>query len=247
MKVESAVAVEHVSKRFGHVFAVSDISFTLGSGQIVALLGGNGAGKTTTISMLLGLLLPTSGKVRVLGVDMLRHRYQVLPRINFSSPYVDLPHRLTVEENLRVYAKLYGVRSTPKRIKLLADDLEFDHLLKKQYGNLSAGQRTRVGMAKALLNEPTLLLMDEPTASLDPDSADRIRHYLQKYQSASGATVILASHNMKEVEQLCQHVIMMKNGRIVDSGSPEQLLEKHGKTNMEQVFLAIARAQGESV
>lgn len=247
MNDAQVVVVEHLSKHFRQVVAVNDISFDIIAGQTVALLGGNGAGKTTTLAVLLGLLLPSSGIVRLLGVDMLKHRYRVLPRINFSSPYVDLPQRLTVSENLRIYARLYGVRNIPKRIGRLAEDLALVPYLNTHYGDLSSGQRTRVGLAKALLNEPILLLMDEPTASLDPDSADRIRNYLTHYQLATGATVLLASHNMSEVERLCQQIIIMKHGRIVDSGSPEQLFSRYSRSNMEQVFLAIARAEEKSI
>jgi len=205
------------------------------------LLGGNGAGKTTTLSMLLGLLLPTSGDVRVLGEDMLKHRYRVLARMNLSSPYVDLPHRLTVQENLSVYARLYGVTARKRRIAQLASELDIAAFLKRAYGNLSAGQKTRVSLAKALLNEPDLLLLDEPTASLDPDTADRMRSYLNAYKQRTGATILLASHNMLEVERLCSDVIMMRTGKIVDRGTPAELLARYGQKNLEAVFLDIAR------
>ncbi|MFA7388658.1 MAG: ABC transporter ATP-binding protein [Thiohalobacteraceae bacterium] len=233
--------VQHLCKDFGDVRAVDDISFSVDRGTVCGLLGGNGAGKTTTLSMLLGLLTPSSGAIHVLGEDMRAHRYRVLGRMNFSSPYVDLPQRLTVTENLLVYAHLYGVRGARKRVALLADELDIGQLLRRRYGTLSAGQRTRVALAKALLNTPELLLLDEPTASLDPDSADRIRGYLLDYQRRTGATVLLASHNMPEVERVCDDVLMLRNGRLVDRGTPTQLLARYGRGTLEDVFLDIAR------
>lgn len=240
-----AIQVQNLTKRYGDVVAVDAVSFEVAAGTICALLGGNGAGKTTTIAMLLGLLLPTSGTIRVLGEDMLHHRYRVLGRMNFSSPYVDLPYRLTVWENLSVYANLYGLRQVRKRLQQLSQDLDLEVFLHRPYGTLSAGQKTRVALAKALLNEPEVLLLDEPTASLDPDTADRIRSYLLDYQRASGATVLLASHNMPEVERLCSDVIMMRAGAIVDRGSPRALLARYGRATLEEVFLAIARDDGQ--
>jgi ABC-2 type transport system ATP-binding protein len=236
------IKVEHLTKRFKSVAAVDDVSFEVTRGLTTGILGGNGAGKTTTITMLLGLLLPTSGSIRVLGEDMLRHRHRVLPRLNFSSPYVDLPHRLTVMENLTIYARLYGLRQPGERIRRLAADLDFAPLLKRKTGTLSSGQKTRIALAKALLNEPDLLLLDEPTASLDPDTADWVRSYLRGYQRDSGASILLASHNMAEVEQLCGDVLMMKTGRIVDRGSPTDLIARYGRRNLEEVFLHIARS-----
>ncbi|CAN0414119.1 unnamed protein product [Laminaria digitata] len=236
-----AVKVENLAKHFGDVIAVENLSFDAREGQILGLLGGNGAGKTTTISMILGLLIPTSGTLEVLGTDMLRHRYRVLPRINFSSPYVDLPKRLTSRENLMVYAKLYGVSDPTGRLAALATDLDIDGFLDRPFGELSSGQKTRVSLAKSLLNEPDLLLLDEPTASLDPDTADWVRTYLKDFQQKRGATILLASHNMAEVERLCDHVVMMKQGKIVDRDSPAGLLEKYGQTTLEEVFLDIAR------
>jgi len=236
-----AIQVQDLTKHYDRVAAVDHLTFDVASGSTCGLLGGNGAGKTTTISMLLGLLLPTSGSVRVLGEDMLANRYRVLGRLNFSSPYVDLPHRLTVNENLSVYARLYGLRNRGQRVRQLANDLDIAEFLDRPYGNLSAGQKTRVSLAKALLNEPELLLLDEPTASLDPDTADRMRGYLADYRRATSATVLLASHNMLEVERLCDDVIMMRDGRVVDRGTPRQLLERFGRKNLEDVFLDIAR------
>jgi ABC-2 type transport system ATP-binding protein len=211
------------------------------AGTVAGLLGGNGAGKTTTISMLLGLLLPTAGTIEVLGVDMLRHRHHVLPRMNFSSPYVDLPHRLTVAENLTVYGHLYGIPGVRKRVAEVAEALDIAQFLKRPVGSLSAGQKTRVALAKALLNKPDVLLLDEPTASLDPDTADWVRTYLETYRQETNATILLASHNMLEVERLCSLVLMMRKGSIVDRGTPQDLLERYGRDTMEDVFLDIAR------
>lgn len=238
---EHAIEVEALRKDFAGLRAVDDISFRVERGTTCALLGGNGAGKTTTLSMLLGLLLPSAGRIRLLGEDMLRHRYRVLPRMNFTSPYVDLPHRLSVRENLTVYARLYGVRRTPQRLAALGRALDIDAFMARPYGTLSAGQKTRVALAKALLNEPEVLLLDEPTASLDPDTADRLRAYLAQYQRDSGATLLLASHNMREVERLCNNVLMLRRGQMVDQGSPDALVARYGLRDMEAVFLSIAR------
>jgi len=236
------ISVSGLTKSFGGNVAVDGISFTVGEGSVTGLLGGNGAGKTTTISMLLGLLIPTGGSISILGVDMIRHRYRALPSMNFQSPYVDLPHRLTVRENLAVYAGLYVVGRPRQRIAELAEALDFGPLLGRNYGSLSAGQKTRVGLAKALINRPRLLLLDEPTASLDPDSADRIRQYLADYARASGATLLIASHNMLEVERLCSDLLMMRRGKIVDQGAPAALIDRYGRATLEEVFLDIARA-----
>ena len=237
----SAVKVDNLVKRYPTAVAVDGISFSVASGVTAALLGGNGAGKTTTLSILLGLLLPTSGRVEVLGEDMLRHRYRVLHRVNFSSPFVDLPHRLTVRQNLLIYARLYGLPNRRDRIENLARDLQISAFLERPAGKLSAGQKTRVALAKALLNEPELLLLDEPTVSLDPDTGDWVRGYLEDYRGRTGATILLASHNMAEVERLCSEVLMMKVGRIVDRGSPDELIDRYGRANLEEVFLQIAR------
>ncbi|HUH84824.1 MAG TPA: ABC transporter ATP-binding protein [Stellaceae bacterium] len=239
---EPVIIVENLVKRYGKTLAVGGIGFSVERGATAALLGGNGAGKTTTLAILLGLLLPTEGTVRVLGEDMLRHRYRVLPRINFSSPYVDLPHRLTVRQNLSVYARLYGISRPREVIDRLAEDLQIARFLDRPAGKLSSGQKTRVALAKALLNEPELLLLDEPTASLDPDTGDWVRAYLEAYRARTGATMLLASHNMGEVERLCSQVMMMKSGQIVDRGSPDELINRYGRTNLEEVFLHIARA-----
>jgi ABC-2 type transport system ATP-binding protein len=236
-----AIEVKDLVKRYPTATAVDGVSFTVARGVITALLGGNGAGKTTTLSILLGLLLPTSGSVRVLGEDILRHRYRVLPRMNFSSPFVDLPHRLTVRQNLLIYARLYALHRRRERIAALAEDLQIGPFLDRPAGKLSAGQKTRVALAKALLNEPELLLLDEPTASLDPDTGDWVRSYLEAWQTRTGATILMASHNMAEVERMCSDVLMMKTGRIVDRGSPAALIDRYGRTNLEEVFLHIVR------
>ena len=235
------IVVDRVTKRYGEVTALEAVSFTAAAGSTLALLGGNGAGKTTTISILLGLLLPTSGTVRVLGHDMVRERHRVLGRMNFSSPYVDLPRRLSVAENLNVYAHLYGLANPKARIRELAAALDLEGFLSRPTGDLSSGQRTRVALAKAMLNAPRLLLLDEPTASLDPDTADWVRGYLQTYQRDSGATIVLASHNMSEVERLCDAVVMMRAGTIVDRGAPDELIARYGRRSLEEVFLDIAR------
>lgn len=238
---ETVAAAEGLSKQFGAVTAIRSLSFAIKAGSTTAFLGGNGAGKTTTLSILLGLLLPTSGSVTIFGEDMLRHRYRVLPRMNFSSPYVDMPRRLTVRENLNVYANLYGISRVAERVREVARDMEVTDFLDRPTGTLSSGQKTRVALAKALLNEPDLLLLDEPTASLDPDTGDWVRGHLEAYQRRTGATIVLASHNMAEVERLADMVLMMKDGAIVDRGSPRELMARFGRDTLEQVFLDIAR------
>jgi len=238
---EPAIEVDNVVKRYDEVLAVDRVSFRVGRGSVCALLGGNGAGKTTLLSMLLGLLLPTSGRIRMLGTDMLRHRYRVLHRVNLSSPYVDLPQRLTVRENLTVYARLYGVRGVGRRLQDLAGQFDITRFLDRPCGTLSAGQRTRVALAKSLLNRPEVLLLDEPTASLDPDTADTIRAYLNDYRRESGATILMASHNMLEVERLCDDVIMLRQGVMVDRAAPDALLRKYGRATLEEVFIVVAR------
>jgi ABC-2 type transport system ATP-binding protein len=243
----AAIEVRDLVKRFDEVEAVRGVTFAVERGATCALLGGNGAGKTTTLSMLLGLLLPTAGQVTVLGEDMARHRYRVLPRMNFTSPYVDLPKKLTVEENLFVFGRLYGVPRMRRRIAALVAELDLGEFVKRPYGTLSAGQRTRVSVAKALLNEPELLLLDEPTASLDPDVGDRVRTQLTDYRKRAGATLLLASHNMPEVERMCDSVLMMRAGRIVDSGAPGELIARYGRKTMEEVFLDVARSPERAV
>jgi ABC-2 type transport system ATP-binding protein len=237
------VAVKDLTKVYGTVIAVDGITFSLAPRTTVALLGGNGAGKTTTIAMLLGLVMPTAGEVRVFGADMARDRYRVAERLNFQSPYVDLPMRLTVRQNLTVYAGLYGLANAGARIAFLAEDLQIAQLLDRATGKLSAGQKTRVGLAKALLNTPELLLLDEPTASLDPDTADWIRQKLKDYASSRGATILLASHNMAEVERLADRVILLDRGRILEDESPSALIETSGRETLEEVFLDVVRGR----
>ena len=241
MQPEHVIEVSGLTKQFAALTAVDGIDFAVQRSVTTALLGGNGAGKTTTIAMLLGLLLPTSGGIRIFGEDMLKHRYKLLHRMNFSSPYVDLPHRLTVRQNLTVYAHLYRLRDVPGRIRQLCEELDIGAVMDRPYGKLSAGQKTRVALAKSLLNAPELLLLDEPTASLDPDTADYVRSYLSDYQRQSGATILLASHNMAEVERLCSDVVMLKRGKIVDTGAPDDLIARYGRTTLEEVFIDIAR------
>ena len=244
-----AIAVAGLTKRYGEVLAVNAIDFTVRQGSFTALLGGNGAGKTTTIAMLLGLVRPTSGRIAILGEDFMRHTKTLLARMNFQSPYADLPRRLTVRQNLTVYAKLYGVRKPKDAIAELAQALDLKTLLDRPLGELSAGQRTRAGLAKAFINRPALVLLDEPTASLDPDTADRVRAFLARYAREAHATFLIASHNMLEVERLCDCVLMMREGAIVDRGAPKALIAKYGRTNLEDVFLDVARhgARAESV
>ena len=236
-----AIRVEGLTKRYGDVLAVDAIEFGVPPGETVGLLGGNGAGKTTTIALLLGLLIPTAGRIVVLGHDMATDRFAALARMNFSSPYVALPNRLTVAQNLRVYGHLYGVRHLERRILGLAEELDMTSFLHRPAGQLSAGQKTRVSLAKALINHPEVLLLDEPTASLDPDTGDWVRTWLERYRDETGCTILLASHNMAEVERLCSEVLVMKRGRIVDRGSPAALLARYGREDLEEVFLDIVR------
>ncbi len=236
-------AVRDLTKSYGTIVAVDHISFTLTQGTTVALLGGNGAGKTTTIAMLLGLVMPTSGEVRVFGADVSRNRGAVAQRLNFQSPYVDLPARLTVKQNLTVYAGLYGIANVAERVAYIAEDLQIEPLLDRPTGKLSAGQKTRVGLAKALLNAPELLLLDEPTASLDPDTADWIRRKLRDYAETRGATLLLASHNMAEVERLADRVILLHQGRIIEDETPAALIAAYGRGTLEEVFLDVVRGR----
>ena len=235
------VAVHDLTKIYGAVTAVDHISFTLKPATTVALLGGNGAGKTTTIAMLLGLVLPSSGEVRVFGTDMSRDRGEVAHRMNFQSPYIDLPMRLTVKQNLTVYAGLYGVGNVAERIAHIAEELQIEPLLDRPTGKLSAGQKTRVGLAKALLNAPELLLLDEPTASLDPNTADWIRQKLKDYAYRRGGTLLLASHNMREIELLADRVILLQSGRIVEDGTPAGLIKIYRRESLEDVFFDVVR------
>ena len=238
-----AIAVDALVKRYKSATAVDGISFRLARGSITALLGGNGAGKSTTIAMIMGLVTPTSGTVSVMGARMPNERYRVLHRMNFESPYVDMPMRLTVRQNLTVFGQLYGVADLAGRIATLAAELDLGDFLDRPTGKLSAGQKTRVSLAKSLLNQPEVLLLDEPTASLDPDTADWVRAHLERYRVDHNATILLASHNMNEVERLCERVIIMKKGGIEDDDTPARLLARYGRDTLEDVFLDVARGR----
>src|SRR6201982_3698978 len=243
---EAAIEVDRLVKIYGTTRAVDGISFALARGSITGLLGGNGAGKTTTIAMIMGLVTPNAGTVKVLGAEMPRQRYHVLHKMNFESPYVDMPHRLTVRQNLKVFGRLYAVEDLDARIATLAGSLDLTEFLDRPTGKLSAGQKTRVPPATALINAPQVLLLDEPTASLDPDTADWVRSHLEQFRKERGATVLLASHNMAEVERLCERVIIMKRGRIEDDDTPQRLLRRYGRQTLEEVFLDVARGRGEA-
>ena len=238
-----AIAVDGLVKRFGDEAAVDGVSFEVGRGRVTALLGGNGAGKTTTIAMILGLVRPTSGEIRVLGWRIPEEGAKARARMNFQSPYVDLPKRLSVRRNLEVFARLYGVERPREVVERVAEELQLTALLGRATGSLSAGQGTRAGLAKALINDPDVLLLDEPTASLDPDTADWVRTALETWRARTGATILLASHNMAEVERLADDVLMMRSGRIADRGAPRDLIAKYGRATMEEVFLHIARGE----
>jgi ABC-2 type transport system ATP-binding protein len=239
----AAIDVAHLVKVYKNTRAVDDISFSIARGSITGLLGGNGAGKTTTIAMIMGLVLPTSGRIAVLGHPMPSESARVLGRMNFESPYVDMPSRLTVRQNLTIFGRLYSVPHLKTRIEKLAADLDLGDFIDRSNGKLSAGQKTRVALAKALINQPELLLLDEPTASLDPDTADWIRQHLETYRKENAATILLASHNMLEVERLCDRVIIMKRGRIEDDDSPEAIMARYNRATMEEVFLDVARGR----
>jgi ABC-2 type transport system ATP-binding protein len=240
-RMSFAIRTTGLCKIFDGTMAVENLDLAIAEGSVTALLGGNGAGKSTTMAMLLGLLQPTSGNITVFGRDLLRERAAIAAATNFSSPYVDLPNRLTVRQNLIVYGHLYGVQGMDARIAELAEQLQIAPLLDRHHGSLSAGQRTRASLAKSLMNRPRLLLLDEPTASLDPDVADWVRALLLDYRRETGATIFMASHNMTEVERMCDAVIVMKHGRIVAEGSPASLLAAYNRLNLEEVFLDIAR------
>src|ERR1700692_103736 len=242
-KGSAAIEVAHLVKFYKTTCAVDDVSFRIARGSITGLLGGNGAGKTTTIAMIMGLVLPTSGRVRVLDCSMPDQSADVLGRMNFESPYVDMPMRLTVRQNLTVFGRLYAVANLRERIEALASDLDLGDFLDRANGKISAGQNTRVALAKALINQPELLLLDEPTASLDPDTADWIRRHLETYRKTHGATILLASHNMLEVERLCDRVIIMKRGRIEDDDTPDSIMARYNRATLEEVFLDVARGR----
>jgi len=238
-----SVEINNLNKKYNNIEAVKNINFTINKGSIIGLLGPNGCGKTTTIGMILGLIKPTSGAVYInnQNIENEKNRTKILEKVNFISPYVELPKKLTVEENLKVYGKLYGVNNLKDKISDLMEQLNLIEFKKRKTGELSSGQKNRVSLAKALINDPEILLLDEPTASLDPDVGDYIRTYLEGFASKKGTTILLASHNMNEVERLCNEVMMMKNGNIIDKGTCKSLINKHGRKNLEETFLKIVR------
>ena len=238
-----SIKINNLSKKFKEALVVKNINFELKKGSIVGLLGPNGCGKTTTIGMILGLIQPSFGNVLINGVNIEKekNRTKILEKINFISPYVELPKKLTIEENLKVYGKLYGVNNLNEKIPNLMQDLNLIEFRNRKTGELSSGQKNRVSLAKALINEPEILLLDEPTASLDPDIGDYIRTYIEKFASKKNTTILLASHNMNEVERLCSEVMMMKKGEIIDKGTCDSLIKKHGRKNLEDTFLKIVR------
>ena len=238
---ELAIEINNLNKKYRNILAVNNINFKINKGTIVGLLGPNGSGKSTTIGMILGLIKPSSGTVIINGQNIEKHRTHLLEKMNFISPYVELPKKLTVEENLEIYGRLYGVKNLKDKISDLLKKLNLTEFRKRKTGELSSGQKNRISLAKALVNDPEILLLDEPTASLDPDVGDYIRGYIENYASNNGATILLASHNMNEVERLCHKVLMMKNGEIIDEGKCDELVNKHGRKNLEEVFLKIAR------
>jgi len=237
------IEIKNLNKNYNNILAVKDLNFKIDKGSIVGLLGPNGCGKTTTIGMMLGLIKPTSGSVFINGKDIEseNNRTKILEKVNFISPYVELPKKLTIEENLKVYGKMYGVSNLQKKISNLMEQLNLLEFKKRKTGELSSGQKNRVSLAKALINDPEILLLDEPTASLDPDVGDYIRTYIEDFASKKGTTILLASHNMNEVERLCGEVMMMKKGNIIDKGTCRSLINKHGRKNLEETFLKIVR------
>tara|TARA_B100000700_G_scaffold283157_1_gene335246 strand:+ start:976 stop:1707 length:732 start_codon:yes stop_codon:yes gene_type:complete len=239
----SIIEVSNLVKKFKNSVAVNDLNFKINKGTIIGLLGPNGCGKTTTIGMMLGLIKPTSGTVFINGknIENEKNRTNILEKMNFISPYIELPKKLTVEENLKVYGRMYGVNNLNDKISDLMKRLNLLDFKKRKTGELSSGQKNRVSLAKALVNDPDILLLDEPTASLDPDVGDYIRTYIEEYASKKNKTILLASHNMSEVKRLCSEVLMMKNGKIIDKGTTEYLIDKHGRKNLEEVFLKIVR------
>ena len=239
--MSNSIEVINLSKSYNSKQAVNDINFKINENEIVGLLGPNGCGKTTTIGMMLGLLKPTNGQVLINGMDIEKNKISLLHKMNFISPYIELPKKLTVRQNLVVYGKLYNVKNLNEQIDYLSNKLRLDKLLDNVTGELSSGQKNRVSLAKALINNPTVLLLDEPTASLDPETGDFVRTFLENYKKENKISVLLASHNMDEVKRLCNSVLMMKGGRIVDSGTPDHLIKKHGRKNLEEVFLELVR------
>ena len=243
--MNTLVSVNNLSKNFSSFEAVKEISFSINESEILGLLGPNGCGKTTTIGMMLGLLKPTSGEVIINGLNVEKNRINLLKKMNFISPYIELPKKLTVKENLMVYGKLYSVNNINNRIDYLAETLRLCEFINKKTGELSSGQKNRVSLAKAVVNDPDILLLDEPTASLDPETGDFVRTFIEKISSEKKMSILLASHNMNEVKRLCKSILMMKDGKIIDRGTPSEIINKHGKKNLEEVFLKLNRTKNE--
>ena len=241
--MQNSIEVINLSKSYKSKQAVNNINFKINGNEIVGLLGPNGCGKTTTIGMILGLLKPTSGQVLINGIDIEKNKISLLHKMNFISPYIELPKKLTVKQNLTVYGKLYNINNLVKQIDYLSNELRLNKFLDKITGELSSGQKNRVSLAKALINNPTVLLLDEPTASLDPETGDFVRTFLENYKKEKKISILLASHNMDEVKRLCSSVLMMKSGEIIDNGTPDHLIKKHGRKNLEEVFLELVRAR----
>tara|TARA_B100000674_G_scaffold38891_1_gene27207 strand:+ start:423 stop:1157 length:735 start_codon:yes stop_codon:yes gene_type:complete len=244
--MSTPLEIIELSKIYNKKEAVKNISFRINKNEIIGILGPNGCGKTTTIGMILGLLKPTKGKVLINGFEIEHKRVDLLSNLNFISPYIELPKKLTVKQNLEVYGRLYDVKNLNSKIDYLAEKLRLNEIIYNVTGELSSGQKNRVSLAKSIINDPTVLLLDEPTASLDPETGDFVRSFLESYQKEKGASILLASHNMTEVERLCSSVLMMKNGIIIDQDSPKKLIKKHGRKNLEEVFLKLTREKYES-
>ena len=240
------IEIINLNKKYKNFNAVNNLNFKIRKGSVIGLLGPNGCGKTTTLGMILGLIKPTSGEIIIdnKNLDTFK-RDEILARINFASPYIELPKKLTVRQNLEVYSRLYGIKNRKERIDEISEDLNISDFFERKTGELSSGQKNRVSLAKSLINKPEILLLDEPTASLDPDIGDFVRSYIQNYRSKNKVTILLASHNMAEVERLCDSIIMMKNGKIIDRGTCKQIIDKHGRNNLEETFLKLARSKSE--
>jgi len=243
--MQNSIKVTNLKKSYGTKEAVKNINFEIKENEIIGLLGPNGSGKTTTIGMILGLLKPTSGEVLINGLKIEENPIEILQKINFISPYIELPKKLTVKQNLIVYGKLYSVKKLNEKIDYLVSKLRLDNLLNRVTGELSSGQKNRISLAKAIINDPNVLLLDEPTASLDPEIGDFVRTFLENYKKEKKISILLASHNMSEVTRLCKTVLMMKDGIIIDKGHPEELIKKHGRKNLEEVFLKLSRSNDE--